>query len=83
MTFREPLTACVYCLAPWFGEAFADPEHRQDCPMVTNVYPVDDDDMVCMDCGAKLDFYTYRPCDDADDVAEVVCLGCAALAVTA
>ncbi len=77
---RKPLTACVYCLAPWFGEAFPDPEHRQDCPMATNVFPVDDD-MVCMDCGAELvDFYTHRPCD-VDDVADVVCLGCAALAL--
>lgn len=82
--------SCAYCGVDC--EEF-DPEHKPDCPSVTNLWPVTEHDlgirgpndpyahgMRCMDCGSEFavgDIHTHRQTDS--DVFEVVCLGCSIL----
>ena len=52
-----------------------------ECPACHHRFPLHG--MVCMDCGAEFhlgDFHALRY--TASDMAEVVCLGCAALTIT-
>ena len=72
---------------------YADVEHKPDCPSVTGLWPVTmemlgmrgpDDPyafgMRCMDCGVEFklgDVYAHR--EVAEDVREVVCVGCRVL----
>lgn len=69
-------THCVYCGADC---THPEPGHRDTCPAVTGVYPVDEPDMACARCAAPLDL-VYHLVHIADDIAECVCAGCAAAA---
>lgn len=75
---------CVHCGAAWFGEAFPDPDHSPECPMVTGLYPVTADDIgcICAGCGApfKIDgAKVERVVSKHRDftVVVLVCVGCA------
>lgn len=68
-------THCVYCGADCDNTA---PDHRETCPAVTGVYPVDMADMECGRCSAPLSLsYHLVRVDGLPDVVEAVCAGCA------
>lgn len=86
----DPFRYCVYCEADCYAD---EPEHDAECPSNTGLYPVTtetlgmrgpDDPYAfgarCMDCGVEFklgDTYTHR--EVADDVREMVCVGCRVL----
>ena len=86
---EDPFRYCVHCNADCYDD---DPEHAEDCPASTGVWPVREKDllpcsncghphnqMFCMDCREELkagDRYMHRQVDD--DVYEIICVGCAA-----
>lgn len=74
---------CVHCKADCWVD---DPEHAADCPSVTGLWPVREQElqpcrkcgtpahgMCCMDCGAELklgDFYVLRDADTGGIASE-------------
>lgn len=81
---------CIYCGVDC--EEY-EPDHGGHCPTITGLYPVTPKFLgergpndpyapgaACMDCGTAFkvgDFYAHRQI--ADDVIEVVCIGCRVL----
>ncbi len=80
---EESLRPCVHCNAPWFTFSL-DPEHKADCPMVTNIFPVslidlEDDGIVCSKCDEPFHiggFYKAVPQSEEIDVYVMVCVPC-------
>jgi hypothetical protein len=76
---REPFRWCVFCDADCHED---DPEHADDCPSITGIFPVRlhkhcdsctcNGTIRCMDCGAELkvgDFYMHREIEGTDFMA--------------
>ena len=88
----DPLGPCVYCGAPWHLQSLAI-IHKDDCPMVTGLYPVLQQDlprtgegMCCMACGGPFevgDMSCRRNLEgNWSDIVIVICMSCALLART-
>ncbi len=67
---------------PWCGGNLHAGSHNDDCPWITNVYPVARGEVTeCWACGADLEWgasYSYIETGFGEDVWVAVCLGCAA-----
>ncbi len=81
---QDSLPPCVYCNAPWFVFSL-DPDHKDDCPMVTEIYPVfpvdlaHEDGFVCGKCDTPFklrDLYKAVSQPDEEDVYVAVCMPC-------
>ncbi len=83
---------CIYCEADCYEE---DPEHTDDCPSTTGVFPVtkrmlvsinaegelEHSGMNCMDCKDSFGVGDhYTHRHAGGNVYDAICLGCAALA---
>lgn len=75
---------CVYCGCDCDDFPGIEPDHTQDCPNVTGLFPVSVRDiraqLTCMDCNElfKPGDYFVRVREERD-IAEEVCVGCGAL----
>ncbi len=80
---QDSLPPCGYCKAPWFVISL-DPDHKDDCPMVTSVYPVLKEDLqgdgfVCEMCDKPFvlgDSYKAVLQAGSDDAYAAVCIPC-------
>ena len=78
---------CRFCgvdLEDALGDLAPDDDHASDCPVNTDIWPVEQSDLThglrCMDCKSELamgDSYTHRRVEF--DVYDIVCLGCGVL----
>lgn len=67
---REPFRWCVYCDADC---DLPEPPHEDDCPQVTGIYPVRDEDCgpPCAHCGKRsFDVPTCSTCGTALEVGD-------------
>ncbi len=81
---HDDLPPCIYCNAPWFVFSL-DPEHKDGCPMVTEIYPVlpvdlaHEDGFACGKCNTPFklgDLYKAVSQPDEEDIYVAVCLPC-------
>ncbi len=81
---HDSLPPCVYCNAPWFVFSL-DPDHKDDCPMATEIYPVlpvdlaHEDGFFCGKCDTPFklsDLYKAVSQPDEEDIYMAVCLPC-------
>lgn len=68
MTSEDPFRYCVYCRADCYED---EPEHADDCPSSTGVYPVDGHFLkpFCPHCGESM--HGPPRCMDCDEVIPV------------
>lgn len=75
---------CIYCGTDCDDFPGPHPEHSQECPFETGLFPVSvrdlRDGLQCMDCDQpfKPGDYWVQVREDRD-VAQIVCIGCGAL----
>lgn len=74
---------CIYCGCDCHE---SPPEHRDDCPQTTGVYPITefetDHQIVCTECREPFktgDSYCHQAVEGETDIVSVVCVGCAIL----
>ncbi len=80
---HDNLPPCVYCNAPWFVFSL-DPEHKDGCPMATEIYPVLKEDLqgdgfVCEKCDKPFvlgEIYKAVSQAGTDDTYATVCMPC-------
>lgn len=75
---------CVWCGTDCDDFPGPHPEHTQECPLETGVFPISvrdlRDQLRCLDCNELFkpgDYYVQVR--EEQDIAEIVCLGCGAL----
>jgi hypothetical protein len=75
---------CTYCKCDCDDFPGAKPDHAEDCPDVTGLFPVSVKDirehLQCLDCSEPFkpgDYYVQVR--EEHDIADIVCLGCGML----
>lgn len=87
------MNPCVYCGADG-PDPILDIEHQEDCPSITNLFPVREQDIephgfCCLRCGDPFkigDVYTTIPYEDENGhidnmMVEILCLSCAVVGI--
>ncbi len=80
---QDNLPPCIHCKAPWYVISL-DPDHKDDCPLTTGVYPVLEEDLksdgfVCAKCDKPFvlgKFYKIVLQAGTENTYVAVCMPC-------